>query len=185
MNAAPAHYSGFSLTVHWLTAILVLAQILIVWISADMPRPDRGLWMSGHKSIGLVVGLVTLMRLGVRLKHPAIPLPEAIPRLERLAARGVHISFYTLLIAMPLAGWFASTALGRPINFFWLFEWPAFPFVTENKALGRGLMELHEYAGKFLIGLIGLHVLAALKHYLVNRDGVLQRMAPFLPSQAA
>lgn len=185
MDAARQHYSGFTLTVHWLTVVLVLTQIAILWISKDFDRPVRGEWMMFHKSLGLIIGMITLIRLAVRTKHPAIPLPAATPGWQRFVARATHVLLYTLLVAMPLVGWIAMTAMDRPVQFFWLFEWPAFPFVAEDKKFGRALLDLHEYAGKTLIALIVLHILGGLKHYFVDRDGVLQRMLPFLPARTA
>lgn len=178
-------YSGFTLTLHWATALLVLTQLAILWISADMPRPDRILWMTGHKSFGLVILMLTLLRFGVRLFHPPIPLPSAMPNWEKLVSKATHGLFYILLIALPLAGWAWATASGRPIQFFWSFPWPDLPFIPRDKALGDAIKEFHEIGGKVLIGLIVLHVLGALKHYLVDRDNVLQRMVPFLPRRTA
>ena len=181
MDAIRRHYSGFTLTVHWLTVVMVLAQVAIVWISKDFDRPVRGDWMMVHKSIGLTILMVTLARLAVRTKHPALPLPEQTPGWQKFAARGTHVLFYVLLIAMPLGGWIASTAAGRPVEFFFLFTWPDLPFVPASRDLAKGVMEVHEWAGWAMITLIGLHVLGGLKHYLVDKDNVLQRMLPFLP----
>ena len=178
-------YSGFTLTLHWVTVLLVITQLAILWISADLPKPDRGLWMMGHKSVGLVILFLTLGRLAVRLFHPAIPLPSAMPAWEKLVSRATHGLFYLLLIGLPLGGWAASTAAGRPIQFFWSFPWPNLPFVPLDKGLAKNVMELHEIGGKMLIGLIILHVLGALKHYLLDKDNVLQRMIPFLPRRPA
>lgn len=185
MTDTRERYSGFTLTLHWVTVVLVVTQLAILWISADLPRPDRGVWMTGHKSVGLVILFLTLARLGVRLFHPAIALPTTMPAWEKLVSRATHGLFYVLLIALPLGGWTAATASGRPIQFFWSFPWPAMPFVPLDKGLGKAVMELHEIGGKVLIGLIILHVLGALKHYLLDKDNVLQRMIPFLPRRAA
>lgn len=185
MDAVRRRYSGFTLTVHWLTVVLVLTQVAIVWISKDFDRPVRGDWMMVHKSIGLTILMVTLARLAVRTKHPALPLPETTPNWQKLAARGTHGLFYVLLIAMPLAGWIASTAAGRPVQYFFLFTWPDLPFVPASRDLAGAVMDVHEWAGWVLIGLIVLHILGGLKHYLVDKDNVLQRMLPFLPRNGA
>lgn len=185
MAGTRERYSGLTLTLHWVTVLLVVTQLAILWISADLPGPDRGLWMTGHRSIGLVILFLALAGLGVRLFHPAIALPAAMPAWEKLVARVTHGLFYVLLIALPLGGWVASTANGRPIRFFWSFPWPDLPFVPLDKGLGKAVMSLHEIGGKVLIGLILLHVAGALKHYLLDKDNVLQRMIPFLPRRAA
>ena len=88
--------------------------------------------------------------------------------------------FYVFLIAMPLVGWAASSAAGRDIVWFGLFEWPLLPIGGGRETAGS-LMEAHEIAGKLLIALVVLHVLGALKHHFVDRDNVLHRMIPLIP----
>ena len=89
MAETRTRYSGFTLTLHWVTVALVLTQIAILWISADFDKAERGAWMMGHKSIGLVILFLTLGRLSSRLfGHPAIPLPSAMPGWEKFIARG-------------------------------------------------------------------------------------------------
>jgi len=179
-------YSAFTLTVHWLTVALVLTQLLLLWVAHEADRDMRGFWMMGHKSVGMTILAVTLVRLGSRLGgHKAIPLPDITPKWQKLAARTTHVLFYVLLIAMPLAGWIASTAGGRPIVWFGLFTIPDFPFTPPDKGLADSIYEIHETAGKVLIGLVILHVLGGLKHYFVDRDNVLQRMLPFIPRRPA
>lgn len=185
MDAVRQRYSNFTLTVHWLTVAMVVAQVAILWVSADFDREVRRDWMMIHKSIGLTLLMLTLLRLAVRVKNPALPLPDGTPGWQKLVARGTHVLLYVLLITLPLAGWLASTAAGRPVQFFFLFQWPDLPFVPASRDLARDLMDFHELAGKTLIGLVILHVLGGLKHYLVDRDGVLQRMLPFLPNRGA
>ncbi len=178
-------YSTFSLTVHWLTVLLVVTQLILLAVAEDADRDMRGYWMNMHKSVGLTILLVTLARLASRLfGNRAIPLPDYTPAWQKLVARGTHVLFYVLLIAMPLAGWLASTAAGRPVNFFGLFMWPDMPFIPASRDLAGEVMEVHEIAGKILIGLVILHVLGGLKHYLIDKDNVLQRMLPFLPRRA-
>src|SRR5690606_13174315 len=104
----------------------------------------------------------------------------ALPIWQRLAARGTHVLFYVLLLAMPLVGWAASSAVGRDIVWFGLFEWPLLP-VGGGRDVARTLMGLHENAAKLLIALIVLHVLGALKHHILDRDNVLHRMIPLIP----
>lgn len=173
-------YSGFTVALHWVTAALVVSQISIPIVTEDLARPERMFWMNAHKSLGLVLMVVTLARLAVRLGRPLMPLPGAMAGWERFLARATQIAFYILLIGLPLGGWIASTAAGRPIQFFGFFPWPNLPFVPLDGGLAKTVKGLHEIGGKALIGLIILHVLGALKHYLVDKDNVLQRMVPFL-----
>ena len=171
-------YSAVSMTLHWVIAALVIGQILLV-SAADQEGPNAGLWMTMHKSGGISILLLTLFRLGWRLKHPAIPLPVTTPRWQRLAARTTHILFYVVLLVMPLTGWLASSAADRAIEWYGLFNWPLLPIGGGRQTAGL-MMEIHGAVVKSLYILIALHIAGALKHYFIDRDNVLQRMLPFL-----
>jgi cytochrome b561 len=183
---AREHYSPFSLTLHWITAALVLCQPLLVWLTDNLPKEEHRYWIGVHKSIGATLLVLTLVRLASRLGgHKAIPLPDRMAGWEKFVARANHTIFYILLIAMPIAGWAASTAAGRKVSWFGVFELPDLPFIPADNGLSKAIMGVHETAGLILVGLVVLHILAALKHYFVDKDNVLQRMLPFLPSRSA
>lgn len=171
-------YSPVSLTLHWLIAALVAAQIVLITAheAADGPDPYIG-W---HKSVGLLILVLTLARLAWRAFNPAIPLPADMPRWQKLLARATHVLFYVVLLVMPLTGWLASSAAGREIAWFGLFNWPLLPIGGGREAAG-GFMDVHELVVKGLYVLIALHVIGALKHHFVDRDNVLHRMLPFIP----
>jgi len=133
-----------------------------------------------HKSVGLSILVLTLVRLGWRIANPAIPLPMEMPRWQKLLARTNHVLFYVLLIAMPLVGWAASSAAGRDIVWFGLFNWPLLP-VGGGREMAGNLMDVHEAAAKLLIFLVVLHIVGALKHQFIDRDNVLHRMIPLIP----
>lgn len=171
-------YSPVSLTLHWLIAALVVAQIVLITAheAADGADPYIG-W---HKSVGLLILVLTLARLAWRAFNPAIPLPADMKRWEKLLARATHVLFYVVLLVMPLTGWLASSAGGREIPWFGLFNWPLLPVGGGREAAG-GFMDVHELVVKGLYVLIALHVIGALKHHFVDRDNVLHRMLPFIP----
>lgn len=171
-------YSPVSLTLHWLIAALVVTQIVLITAheAADGPDPYIG-W---HKSVGLLILVLTLARLAWRAFNPAIPLPADMPRWQKLLARATHVLFYVVLLVMPLTGWLASSAAGREIAWFGLFNWPLLPIGGGREAAG-GFMDVHELVVKGLYVLIALHVIGALKHHFVDRDNVLHRMLPFIP----
>jgi cytochrome b561 len=173
-------YSTVSLVLHWLIAGLVLTQLGLVWAHEATEGSASREFMNLHKSVGLSILVLTLARLAWRIANPAIPLPAETPRWQKLAARGTHVLFYVFLVAMPLVGWAASSAAGRDIVWFGLFEWPLLPIGGGRETAGS-LMEAHEIAGKLLIALVVLHVLGALKHHFVDRDNVLHRMIPLIP----
>ena len=173
-------YSTVSLILHWLTAVLVITQIVLIQAHEATDGPISREFVNIHKSVGLSILVLTLIRLGWRVANPAIPLPPDTPRWQKLVARGTHVLFYILLLAMPLVGWAASSAAGRDIVWFGLFEWPLLP-IGGGRDVARDLMDLHESAAKLLIVLVILHVAGALKHHFIDRDNVLHRMIPLIP----
>ncbi|KQY75165.1 cytochrome b [Brevundimonas sp. Root1423] len=173
-------YSTVSLTLHWLTAALIVTQVLLITAHEATEGPLSREFVQIHKSVGLTILVLTLGRIFWRLANPAIPLPDAMPRWQKLLARATHVLFYVFLIAMPLVGWAASSAGGRDIVWFGLFEWPLLPIGGGREVAGQ-LMDLHELAAKGLYVLIALHVIGALKHQFVDRDNVLHRMIPGIP----
>ena len=173
-------YSTVALILHWLIAALVVTQIGLIWAHEATDGPISREFVNLHKSVGLSILVLTVVRLGWRIANPAIPLPAGTPRWQKLAARATHVLFYVFLIAMPLVGWAASSAAGREIIWFGLFEWPALPIGGGRETAGQ-LMDLHELAAKLLIALVVLHILGALKHHFIDRDNVLHRMIPLIP----
>ena len=173
-------YSTVSLVLHWLIAALVVAQVALISAHEATEGSLSREFVNLHKSVGLSILVLTLLRLGWRIANPAIPIPDSTPRWQKVIARGTHVLFYVFLIAMPLVGWAASSAAGRDILWFGLFEWPALPIGGGRETAGQ-LMDLHELAAKGLYVLIFLHVAGALKHHFLDRDNVLHRMIPLIP----
>ena len=170
-------YSIVSLILHWLIAALVVTQVALITVYESTESRD---FVNAHKSVGLTILVLTLVRLGWRIANPAIPLPDTMRRWEKLLARATHILFYAFLIGMPLVGWAASSANGREIVWFGLFQWPLLPIDGGREMAGQ-LMDLHELAAKALYVLLALHIVGALKHHFVDRDNVLHRMIPWIP----
>ncbi len=191
---SPQRYSSVAITLHWLIAILVLGQIAGGLFMSDLPDNDAGLKFElyqWHKSFGFTILLLTLFRLGWRLTHRAPSLPDTMARWERLAARGAHIGFYVLLVIIPLVGWavvssspFAGSVQTYLFGFIHVPHLPFFENVVDRKEVSHQFAELHEYLAFAMLGLLGLHVMAALKHHFVNRDGVLSYMLPFLKARS-
>jgi cytochrome b561 len=173
-------YSTVSLVLHWLIAVLVITQIGLIAAHEATEGPISREFVNIHKSVGLSILVLTLARLGWRIANPAIPLPLEMPRWQKLLARTNHVLFYVLLLAMPLVGWAASSAAGRDIVWFGLFEWPLLPIGGGRETAGD-LMDVHEAAAKLLIFLVVLHIAGALKHQFIDRDNVLHRMIPLIP----
>lgn len=176
-------YSTVSLTVHWLTAVLIVGQIALITL-AEAEGPNAGLWMMLHKSGGMAILALTLFRLGWRVGNPAIPLPADTPAWQRILARGTHVLFYVVLLVLPLTGWLAGSAAGRGFEWYGLFDFPLLP-VGGGRETASALMAVHTNLPKLLYVLVALHVLGALKHHSVNRDNVLHRMIPMIPRRPA
>ncbi len=186
MTTATAHpaiiaarrYDTIAMTLHWLVAVGVLAQIALGLWMIDIPKEPVGVrayWFNLHKSIGMTVGILIVARLAWRLTHRPPPLPPAMPRWQLRAARASHMLLYACMITMPLAGYLGSTFSGYPIKYFGatLPSWG-----WKDEVLKDFFSTVHLVAAVVFISLISLHVLAALKHLLYDRDGVFHRMLP-------
>ncbi len=181
MSEPRNRYSTVSLILHWVIAAGILAQVLLITAhEATHGTPISREYVEIHKSLGLTLLVLTLVRIGWRLANPALPLPDHMKTWEKIVARVTHVGFYLALLFMPLTGWAAMSARARPIDFWGLFNWPLLP-VEGGREAARALMGLHELGIKAIYVLLALHVLGALKHHFVDRDDVLRRMLPFLP----
>lgn len=173
-------YSTVSLILHWVIALAVVAQILLIMAHDATEGALSGQFTQTHKAVGVTILVLTLARLGWRMAHPLIALPQGTPTWERILSRGTQFLFYAVLLVMPLTGWLASSAAGRDISWFGLFQWPLLPIGGGREAAGQ-FMDVHEIVAKLLYVLIVLHVAGALKHQFINRDNVLHRMIPIIP----
>jgi cytochrome b561 len=180
-------YGTVAMTLHWLIAALVLTNLALGLYMADLPRsdPDRFMLFQFHKSFGLSVLTLSFARLGWRLINPIPPLPRGMSPLLRFGAHASHFTLYFLIIAIPLAGWsmVSSSSLGLPTQYFGLFSWPNIWFLANLPASQKAsnleiFKDTHSLLAYLAIGLIALHVLAALYHQFVRRDDVLKRMVP-------
>jgi len=174
--SASSAYSAALRVLHWLTALCMFVVIPLAWYMTSLDRHDpmRGSWFNLHKSIGLTVLLLALIRVVTRLAGSAPPLPQAIPAFEQTLAHIGHGLLYVILFAMPISGYINSYGGGHPVNWFWLFQIPA--VVSQDKALGHLGGRLHEWLAWATYALIAGHVLAVLYHQLVQRIDVLGRM---------
>ena len=175
----PAHtqcYTRTAVFLHWLIAAMVIAQIALGWWMIDIPKQPVGVrawWFNLHKSIGLTIALLVVLRIAWRVAHPAPPLPAAVPSWQRAAARVSHFGLYACLIIMPLTGYLGSNFTKYPIVYFgtklphWGWDAPVY------KEL---MSQIHFVTVIVFMILIAVHVAAAIKHLLIARDGVFQRM---------
>ena len=173
-----SRYGTVAQSFHWLIAGLIVTQFLLANWAADLPIGAHKLGLlARHKSFGMTVLMLTVLRLLWRLKNPPPELPAGMSTLERRLARATHIAFYVLLFAMPLTGWVMSSAKNYSVSWFGLFTWPN--LIGRNETAFEVLRSTHHVLGGALLGLAVLHLLAALKHHFWNKDDVLRRMLPF------
>ncbi len=195
-NNSP-RYDAVSQALHWITVALIIVLLLtgkVGDVDADEPRSALFMW---HGSLGTLVLLFAAARVIWLFVSPPPPLPQGMRRISRVLAYGMHLALYVLLFALPLSGWLASSAEGAPINFFGIASLPTWQVripqettattasgseAAETKEAGESTEELfedvHEVLGNVLLVLASLHTLAAFKHQLIDRDGLLLRMLP-------
>lgn len=165
-------YSPVARTLHWTMAVLVLIQVPLGIAIANQ-------WLGPvpydlHKSLGVIVAALILVRIAYRLTHAPAPLPADIAPVQRLAAGVVHFLLYALLLAQPFVGWIATAAYPAPVPMFRLFNLPA--IWSADRALSDQLFAVHRVIGVTIGVLALMHIAAALHHHFVRRDGVLRRM---------
>jgi cytochrome b561 len=187
-HSTHTRYSTVAILLHWTIAAAIVAQLATgLWMVrairlADMQAVAFHAYQ-WHKSLGLMILVLSLLRLCWRLANPPPPLPSTMTKLQRTTAKAIHGLFYVLTLGMPLVGWLMVSAspLGLPTMVFGLFEWPHIALLA---GLGGGVeaafKTVHRLMGYAFIGLLTLHVAAALKHHLTDRDDVLARILPLV-----
>lgn len=165
---------------HWLVVVLIIAIAAIGLTMGDLPNsPDKIRTYALHKSLGLTVLGLALLRLAWRLWAGA-PAPVAgTPRWQERIATLAHAGLYLLLFAMPLTGWLFNSAAGYPLQWFGLFNLPR--LVARDADLRELAGELHEAGFWLLVLLVSAHAGAALYHHFLKRDATLSRMLPRWP----
>jgi cytochrome b561 len=175
-----ARYSRVAIWLHWILAALILVNLALGFLHEDFARPVRSAMMGWHKSIGLTVIALTLVRIFWRFSHRPPRFDPVMKRWEVAAARLVHSLFYFLLLAIPLSGWLivSSGAKVNPTSFYWLFNVGPLP-VTPGSDLHDFAEEAHELLGYAMLVLLALHVGGAIKHHLDGHRHLISRMAPW------
>ena len=182
MTHPPAlRYGATAMMLHWLLAIALVGIFALGLYMTSLPfSPQRLKLFNWHKWAGIAILALSALRLLWRLTHrpPALParIQAATPRWQRIAHHGTHHLMYALFFTVPLIGWAYSSASGFPIVFLGLVPLP--DFVPVNPDLADAIKPWHRISAYTLAALVVLHVAAALKHQLLDRDGLLSRMLP-------
>ena len=176
-NTAVLRYGAVAQTLHWLIAALVFTMFGLGWYMSDLPLGQQKFDLYQlHKSLGITIFGLAVVRLLWRWFHPAPPLPGSMPPWERAAARTSHALLYLMLLVQPLIGFLQSNAANFPVVLWRVVPLPA--LIASDEALGETLVVLHRWNSRLLLLLIAVHVAAALRHHFVLKDDVLRRMLP-------
>ncbi len=179
---APAtRYSRTAIVLHWVLGLAILGLFGVGLYMTSLPfSPARLKLYNWHKWAGITLLALSVVRLLWRATHrpPALPasIAKAMPAWQHWAHHGTHYAMYALFFLVPLIGWAYSSAAGFPIVVFGVLPLP--DFVPVDKALAELIKPFHELSAFALVGLAGLHIAAALKHQLVDKDGLIGRMLP-------
>jgi cytochrome b561 len=177
-EATPRSYDLTQRTLHWLVAALMLVAVALGVAAALMPAGvgPRPALLFVHKSLGMTVLVLAVLRVGYRLYAGAPPYGATLGALMQAAARGEQVALYALMLALPVTGYLTSTAGGHDVSWFGLFAWPA--VVAPAKALAERAAGAHLILAWAVGALIALHLAAAAWHYWVKRDDIFARMWP-------
>ena len=178
MAAPEARYRLPARLFHWIVAVFVLAMIPagLLMVQSGIDRSLQNTLFVFHKNAGLLVLVLVLARLAYRWRRPPPPMPGALPRWQARVAQANHVALYALLVLMPVAGYVRVKAGGFPIESLDAAGIPA--LVPRSDSLAGAAKTVHYVAGLVLSALVGLHVLAAVYHGAIRRDGVMGRMWP-------
>ena len=177
MHTSTQSYDRTTAAFHWIVGGAIVAQFALGWWMLDVPKDPPGVragWFNLHKSIGITLAALVVLRLLWRMTYPGPALPGSLPRMQRRAASWTHRALYACMLAMPLSGYLGSSFSGYPIKVFgsslphWGWGWPAVKTLMSSVHLG---------AAWCLAILVGVHVAAALWHAL-RRDALMRRMWP-------
>lgn len=177
-----ANWGAVARSLHWIMAILILANLALGYWADGLPRsPEKLQAFYWHKTIGLTVLWLVALRLLWRLSGRVPPLPPTTPAWQRIAAHTSHFLLYAVMFAMPLSGWIMHSAADSSLALYGRFEVPDIVAATGERAeaIGDAAAVTHYWLFIALCVLIAIHVLGALKHHFINGDSVLRRMAPF------
>jgi len=176
MTGARQRFTPLQRLLHWSIAVCILAMLFIGVGMVSTVAPKFLPLVAIHKSLGIAILVLALIRLAVRLRCGGPALPADLPEPMKIAAHLSHYALYALMIAMPLLGWAMLSTAAYPVVVFGSVRLPA--ILPQSASLHTLLWDAHFYLAFAFFGLVLLHVAAALFHALVRRDGVFETMAP-------
>ncbi len=184
MDGTVTRYAPLQRIIHWLMAVIIFALLLggmlIYFLGfqgvTDLLGPSlRDALYEYHKTFGLIVLLLMILRLFVRLEVGKPSYDPPITPFERLASAGVQYMLYLCLFAMPILGWLATDAMNYPVEF---FSWDLPQFIAKDEAMGKALYEAHGWVGFGIIILLAMHIGGAVRHSMRGHGQIFRRIWP-------
>ena len=175
-DASPVKYKLILRLLHWVMATLIILLVTLGFMLENLAgNPLQGFAYDLHKSLGISVFILAVVRVAAKLVV-GVPDPEpSLPRWQKAASKLVHGALYGLVFLVPVFGYLGTSICCSPIVYFWLWEVPI--HIEGGKDLARAMFEIHEIASITLAAVAGLHIVAALYHVFIRKDGVFARMA--------
>jgi len=173
-----ARYSASHQLMHWLTVVLMFAVLPVAWIATAIPEDTREFyyWLDVHKLIGLIILLLTVVRIAWRFVDRPPPPPHGIAAWNSMAAHAVAGLLMLAMVLMPLSGYIWTTGHGYDVA---PFEWFTMPrLFFKDKAIGDFAKGVHQYGRWLVYALIALHLAGVSYHLVWRRDRILERMLP-------
>ncbi len=184
MSASPderpnVHYTTLAKFLHWLIAGAIALQFILANLAESAEesgeRVSQLALLANHKSVGMTVLMLGFIRIAWRAANRAPALPLTMPGWQKTCSHASHVGLYLLMFLVPLTGWLMSSASAYSVSWFNLFQFP--DLIGASADAKHRLEDIHELLAKLLFVLALVHIGAALKHALINRDGVMSRMS--------
>jgi len=172
-------YSGVAMSLHWLIAALIIGGFALGWIMTDIPgfTPTKLKYFSWHKWIGVTALLFIVIRMIWRATHTPPALPDGMSRLNVVAAHATHHLLYVLMLLVPVSGYLYSSIAGIQVVYLGILPLPT--LLAPHHEWQHIARDIHVYLDWTLAGFVVLHLLAVIKHQVLDRDKLLSRMLPF------
>jgi len=180
-------YTKLAIVFHWLVAAFIIVNVVLVWVVDSLPDADQRPVINLHKSIGITVLGLAIMRLLWRLANPPPAMPATYAPWERRAAHGAHWVLYALIFLLPLTGWIHDSAWKgapqHPLNLYGVVPWFRIGFIQDQDPATKEQIhalfsQIHTSLAYVLYAMVAVHVAGALKHQFLDREPELQRMLP-------
>lgn len=180
-------YTRPAIVLHWVIAVFIAVNVALALSWESMPDDWIRPMINTHKSIGITVLGLVILRILWRVTHAPPPMPDHYPKIERTGAHLAHFALYVVIVGLPVTGWMHNSAwkgaAENPMSIFGLFPWPQIGWIDSIEPVSKEVLHgvfgsWHTWFGYALYALFALHILGALKHQFVDRERELQRMLP-------